>query len=122
MPTFPIIPPGSGARFTFGRPSPTRISTASLETIRVAVSASLSGAVVDPSEDDITFAFTTGATPVLGDFVAGSWEIVGTDYFATCLVGTGGSKVLAAGLYAVWVKVTDNPEVPVRRVGDLGVF
>ena len=39
------------------------------------------------------------------------------------LVGPGhvDSTELSAGDYQVWVRINDNPEAPVRRVGTLGV-
>ena len=122
MPTFPINP-GVGARFTFGRPRPARLSVASLEAVRVTVAATLGESVVDPTNDAVYLAFTgVGATPGSGDFVAGDWDTTAAGSQATCLVGPGGSAVLTAGLYSVWCKVSDDPEIPVRLVGDLGVW
>lgn len=100
---------------------PVTLSTASLEYVRVPVSATVNGAAVDPTSDTVKFAFKSdGTTPVSGDFVAGSWEtaVTGTvtTYLARCLVGPSGTTTLAAGTYQIWVKVTDNPEVPIRAV------
>jgi hypothetical protein len=36
-------------------------------------------------------------------------------YLARTTVGPGGTAVLAVGTYEMWVKVTDNPEIPVLR-------
>ena len=32
-------------------------------------------------------------------------------------MGPGGEVTLAAGIWRIWVRVTDNPEVPVLRAG-----
>lgn len=106
----------------------TRISAASLEFVRVKVAARESGVDVDPTLDTVSMAFiSTGSAPGTADWKAASWETdASTDpdtYYARCLVGTGGSAVLAADTYAVWVKITDNPEVPqLKAPGKLVVF
>lgn len=106
---------------------PLTISTASLEYVRVRVSARKSGAVYNPTSDVVSLAFVqAGATPVSGDWKAAVWETDTSNpalpvYRAMCLVGTGGTVALAAGTYMVWVKVTDNPEAPVLQAGVLKV-
>lgn len=97
------------------------LSSASLEYVRVPVSATVNGAKIDPTTDAVKFAFKSdGTTPVSGDFVTGSWEtaVTGstTTYLARCLVGPGGTTTLTAATYRVWVKITDSPEVPIRAV------
>jgi hypothetical protein len=68
-------------------------------------------------------AFTKGPTPVSGDWKTAEWETAGTKRYARCLVGPGGTTTLAKGLWAVWVKLTDNPEIPVKKAdGMLEVF
>lgn len=122
MPTFPNDF-SAGAHFAFGRPSPTRIPSESRETVRVAVRSTLNGAAVDPSAGEVSFAFVErGVTPAAADFVAGNWEALASGWLATCLLGPGGVQELIPGLYRVWVTVADDPEVPVRDVGDLGVY
>lgn len=105
---------------------PLTISSLSKEYIRVPVFATEAGAVVNPTGDTVTMAFTTsGADPVGGDYKTASWEADATAvpaiYYARCVVGPGGAAVLTAGRYTVWVKLTDSPEVPVKRVGELVV-
>lgn len=56
------------------------------------------------------------ATPTAQDFRPGTWA--GTT--ARVLVGPG-ELVLAPGVFAVWVKITDNPEVPVLHAGQITV-
>ena len=104
-----------------------QISTASLEYVRVQVSATASGAAVDPTGDTVNMAFLADAdAPVSGDWKTASWETdTSTEpdtYWARCLIGTGGAVALTAGDYHVWVKVTDSPEVPVLRAGQLRVI
>lgn len=91
------------------------LSTTSREFIRVRVTASEAGVAVNPTGDTVQFAFpAAGASP--SSWTAGAWETAGTSYFARILVGTG-TSVTVAGNYDVWVRVTDSPEVPTRRVG-----
>jgi hypothetical protein len=104
----------------------TEISTASLEYVRVRVAATSAGAAVNPTSDAVSMAFIAGAAaPVSGDWKTASWDTDATTtpvtYRAQCLVGPSGTVTLAAGTYTVWVKVTDSPEVPVRRAGQLRV-
>ncbi len=82
------------------------------------------GVAQDPSGDVVQFAFKAdGVQPASGDWVAGSWEkaTVGsaTVYLARIDIGVGGDIVLAAGVYRVWIKVVDSPEIPVRWLTDL---
>lgn len=97
-------------------------SSLSLEYVRVPVSAVAAGVAVNPTGDTVQLAFITPLTnPTSGDWKAGSWDTeaaTGT-YFAQCLIGPSGTITLAAGTYAVWVKVTDNPEIPVRMCGQI---
>lgn len=66
-----------------------------------------------------------GQTPAPGDFVAASWETIntqfGTTYNARCLVGPGGMIQLQPGVYGVWIKIVDNPEIPVAQVDQLTI-
>jgi len=105
------------------------ISSASLEYVPVRVKVRKAGAVYDPTGDTVTMAFLqAGATPTSGDFKAATWEtdttsIPGTPiYRALCLVGPSGTTQLAAGVWTVWVKVTDSPEIPVLYSGLLKVM
>lgn len=96
------------------------LSTASLEYVRVPVAVTKSGAFYDPSVDVVQMAFTLLPTaPVT--FYTGAWEVAGTSFFALCLVGPGGTVTLTPATYYVWVKITDNPEVPVLMAGTITV-
>ncbi len=103
------------------------LSRLSKEYVRVAVAAEEAGAAVNPTLDVVQMAFTLNdAEPVAGDWKAATWETDASTtpatYYARCLVGPAGTVVLGAGIYAVSVKVTDNPEVPVRKAGYVRVI
>ncbi len=93
-----------------------RLSSLSREYVRVPVTAN-----ADPTASPVELAFVLDGEPGPQDWVVGSWEKVGSTYFARALVGPGGDKVLADGTYSVWVRVTAPPEVPVFRAGLLAV-
>lgn len=95
------------------------VSVLSTEYIRVPVTASVNNAPYNPSGDVVQFAFTTGANPTSGDWHPGLWDSVIGPYVAQCLIGPAGGVALAVGTWVIWVKITDNPEVPVRSVGQL---
>lgn len=98
----------------------------SLEYVRVSVAAAdEDGVAVDPTGDTVSMAFVTEGEHVNGSttFLAGTWETDDSDitnpiYYARVLVGPSGSYVPVAGTAVdVYVKVSDNPEVPVRKSG-----
>ena len=97
----------------------------SLEYVRVPVAARIAGQLVDPTGLVVQLAFVPpGITPQAGDLVTGSWETDTstrpTTYRARALVGPGGAA-LPRGRYTVWVKVTSDPELPLRPAGQLRV-
>lgn len=97
-------------------------SSLSKEYVRVPVVAYENGELVDPTTDPVFMAFMADPPkeePANGDWKTAAWEYDGITYFARCLVGPGGTVELEDGTYHVWVKLTDSPEVPVRRVGRL---
>jgi hypothetical protein len=101
-------------------------SVLSLEYVRVPVAARSSGLAVNPTADAVAMAFTAaGVNPTSGDWQTGSWETDSTTtpatYFARCLVGPGGTFVPVVTTYDVWLKVTDAPEIPARKVGNLQI-
>ena len=71
----------------------------------------------DPTPDVVEFAFTPATYPATtpSAWVTGSWaDVTGPPWWAQCLVGPGtGGTPLTIGTWQVWVRVTDNPEVPV---------
>lgn len=102
------------------------ISTASLEYVRVPVGAVTAGAPVNPTGDTVAMAFLAGVGPPAGgDWKTASWDTDASTYpptyHAQCLVGPAGTVTLTAGVYSVWVKVTDSPESPVKRAGQIKI-
>ena len=102
------------------------LSVLSLEYVLVPVSAKENGVAVDISGDVVALAFTLqDVAPLSGDWEAATWETDATTtpdtYLAKCLVGPGGAATLSAGTYDVYVKVTDSPEIMVRKAGNLEV-
>lgn len=101
-----------------------QIPASSLQYIKFPITAEVAGADYDPTADQVDLAFVAvGAQPGSGDWVSGSWETILTVPYARALIGPGGVKVLAKGIYWVWVRVTDNPEIPVigpRQIEVLG--
>lgn len=83
----------------------------SLEYVRVPVAAD----GLDLTVDTVEMAFTTGAAPTNPDWQTAGWD----DGSARVLVGPGGTIELAHGTWQIWVRVVDNPEVPVLRAGYL---
>jgi hypothetical protein len=74
----------------------------------------------NPSGDIVQFAFTASTYPETSptslNWNSGSWVVFpGPKYWAQCLVGPNGGVTLTQGLWQVWVKVTDNPEIPVLQ-------
>lgn len=95
-----------------------QISSLTKEYVKTTVTTSVGAAVTG---DIVEFAFPQEfVAPVAGDWDAGAW-VAGTSYDARILVGPGTSVVLAPGGYDCWVRVTDNPEIPVRKFDTLYV-
>jgi hypothetical protein len=101
-----------------------RIDSTSLETLWCSVFADAGGQPYNPTADAVAMAFMTAPNtkPASGDWKTGGWDTsaIGT-YTATCLVGPGGAATLVPGSYFVWVRITDNPEIVIREVGELTV-
>ena len=103
------------------------VSHLSTEYILIPVSVTIAGQPYNPGSDTVQFAFMPNAVqqPAGGDWVNGSWETVPTNfiypYNAKCLVGPSGATVLTLGTYAVYLKIIDNPEIPVRACAQLTI-
>lgn len=92
--------------------------------LRVRTDATLKGQPYDPSGDTVQLAFMpAGQQPASGDWHPATWETLpGPQYNALCLVGpANGGVSLPVGVYQVWIKVTDSPEVPVEAVAWLKI-
>jgi len=100
------------------------LPASTLEYVRFPVRATVNGLPYNPTSDVVQFAFLTleSAQPVGGDWKSGSWETgANSTYLARCLVGPSGTVTLTAGLYYVWIKITDSPEIPVILAGTVEI-
>lgn len=104
------------------------ISSLSRQYVGAPVKAStLTGASYNPTADPVQMAFMPTATqkPQVSDWQTAVWATVPSDiiypYAAYCLVGPGGTIELGIGTYVVYLKVTDNPEIPADIVGYLQI-
>lgn len=98
------------------------ISHLSLQYVGVPVKATaLTGLPINPTSDPVAMAFMPQATqvPQLADWQTAIWATRSNNilepYAAACLVGPGGTIQLAIGTYIIYVKITDNPEIPVLQ-------
>ena len=81
----------------------------------------------DPTTDTVQMAFIApGTDPQPTDWKTATWDTTVTlganQYMAQCLVGPGGTVQLAVGSYQYFVKVTDNPEIPILPVGMITIY
>lgn len=112
---------GGGMGFTLG------MSQLATMYYLVPVAATQAGVPYNPTGDPVAFAFLPQATqvPGSGDWVSGSWETVTGallyPYNAKCLIGPAGTVTLGVGRYVAWLRITDNPEVPVLIVGQVDI-
>lgn len=84
------------------------------------------GQPYDPTGDLVQFAFKPpNVPPASGDWLSGAWwagQQPDGAWTAEVLVGPeNNGNILTPGIYAIWLKVTDNPEVPVRVTGQLEI-
>lgn len=111
-----------------------RIPGDSVETIRIPIATlDSSGVLEDPTgaTADVGFSSDPDIEPTV--WHSATWETsetvrarvgattVHSPYKARLLVGTGATE-LTVGEYAVWVRITDAPEIPVRYAGQLEVY
>jgi hypothetical protein len=104
--------------------APARLSSASLETVRVGVFADAEGRPVDMT-DGYTAAvgFSEDPNTAPTTWTAAPWNvsIIGT-YSAGVLVGSGSGAIqLAAGVWYTWIKITETVpgEIVVRQAGKI---
>jgi hypothetical protein len=98
----------------------------SRQYVQAQVEVTITGKPYNPTGDLVEFAFTTiNGRPAT--WYPGGWDgttsIPGSNaYQAQVLVGPGSSgPTLTPGRYAVFLRITDNPEQPVLPVGQLTV-
>lgn len=110
--------------FTRDPTSPTRLPAASTQRIGWMARATVAGATVDPTSATVEYAFTTGPDPATGDWKPGTWETIPgppRQYAARILIGPNQVADPGRGFWIVWVRVTDNPETPIRAIGTLTI-
>lgn len=103
------------------------LSSLTTEYIRVQVVAEKDGVTANPTGDVVQLAFPSrSVNPITADWNDAVWETVVDpvsgvpSYYAKCLVGpSGGAIALPVGKYDVWVRVTDSPEIPTLKAGEL---
>lgn len=101
------------------------MSALSTQYVQTPVRAFQQGQPYNPTGDAVVMAFIAGfGEPGNTDWKTASWAwttAINGYYIAQCLVGPGGTITLAQGTYAVWIKITDNPEIPVINTGSLTI-
>jgi hypothetical protein len=89
------------------------LSSLSLEKVSVAITAT-----ANPTGDTVQMAVALNYTNPT-TWVSATWVTVAGVYYATVLIGPGSAiGTLPKGIYSVWVKITDNPEIPVLQAAD----
>lgn len=97
-----------------------QIRHGSLEYLPIKVTATKLGNPYDPTGDVVQVALPViNAAPT--DWKDGVWQTVDGNFFANILVGPGGDFDLDVGNYDILVKITDNPEIPLKRAGMLSI-
>jgi hypothetical protein len=94
----------------------------STEPVQFQIEAIANGTPYNPTADSVAVAFVpvtnppSSPDPVSGEWNTASWETdPGPVYWVSILVGPlNGGVPLAAGSYIAYVKITDNPAVPVK--------
>jgi hypothetical protein len=103
------------------------MSQLATQYVFIPVTATKSGQPYNPTGDPVVFAFmpTPTQVPQTSDWVAGSWDTdtasVLYPYSAKCLVGPSGVINPGIGRYVIYLKITDNPEIPVLIAGQLDI-
>ena len=116
-----------GVRWEVGNYAAIGMNHLSTQYIFIPVLATKSGLPYNPTSDVVQFAFAPTATyvPQNADWQTGSWDTDSTNvlypYSAKCLVGPAGTITLGIGTYVIYLRITDNPEVPVLVAGQLQV-
>lgn len=100
------------------------ISVLSTEYVSIPVQALVDGQSIDPTIYPVQFAFRPiGVNPHDADWRDGTWQAGMTNglHMAQCLVGPASTVPLAPGMWAIWIKITSMPEIPVLQPGILQI-
>jgi hypothetical protein len=125
VPILPGPPVTASHEWRIGYVVPARVSALTLDFVRCSVYSLLDGVPEDPTADAVAMAFTAvDVAPVSGNWRVAQWEGTrfASGFNAACLVGAGGTGALTAGRYSVWLRITDNPDAPIRSAGILVVY
>lgn len=97
-----------------------RRSVLTTEYVRVPVTALLDGLPVSTVTDVAWLSFPVRSTdPIEGDWQVATWEVDDGQQYLAVLIGPAHTFTLPVGRYDIWVKIADNPEIPVRKIGPL---
>lgn len=105
---------------------PKRQAASSKEYVAVDVNVVPAAAPVE--NDPVEMAFVPGANldrpgdPDAAGWHPAVWLRPAGQLAAACVVGPGGTLVLPRGNFVVWVRITDNPEVPAIAADVLTVY
>lgn len=127
-PVFTIGPAATNWRINTGAGASQMVTRSTLDTeyLPYPVNAILGGVPYNPTADAVAFAFMpqpANNNPGSGDWHTGTWATTGSNtYTAQILVGPANNGTpLAVGIYNVWIKITDNPEVPIIQIDTLTI-
>jgi hypothetical protein len=102
------------------------LSVLSTQYVQVPVDTTFNGTPFNPTGDPVAMAFMPSppdANPGSGDWKTAVWQTLPNGVYAVRLLigpGTGG-LVLTVGNYNIWLRITDNPEIPTQNVGILRI-
>lgn len=103
-----------------------RINSQSLEYVKVPVFAKKAGVAYDPSTDVVEMTFVQSETlPANPTWYDATWEPRTGGQSARCLVGPAPGVVQLTADHDPWyvfIKISDNPEVPVIEAGPIEVY
>lgn len=95
------------------------VSVVSKEYLHGPVTASVT---LDTQVVEVAFLAAAGKPDGSTTWKAAEWEgTTGSSRSWRILIGPGTTAALAAGIYSVWVRITDSPEQPVRQHDNLTV-
>jgi hypothetical protein len=100
---------------------PDTVYSGSLEYVQCVVQVSAGNEAYNPTADEVQFAFVQGSS-YPSTWYTGSWtQNLQSQYVAQCLIGPAGTVTLTPAQWTVWVKITDDPEIPIRTAGTVTI-
>lgn len=91
------------------------------EYLTYPIAFTIGGTTQNPTGDPVAFAFMpnpANTNPTTGDWHTGQWITTGTGtYQAQILIGPANSGIaLTVGVWNVWIRITDSPEIPIQQI------